>query len=54
MMPLAILIIGFFNIKLPLLSEYPEMRLITSVKEHITNLFHLRQPRKAEIGTGEE
>jgi len=49
LMPLAVLVIGFFEIKLPLVSEHPEMHLITLVKEHIIQLLHLHS-HEAETG----
>ena len=41
LMPLVVLIIGFFDIKLPFISEHPEMHLITLIKEQVAALLHL-------------
>jgi hypothetical protein len=46
LMPLAVLIIGFFDLKLPFVSEHPEMHLLTLLKESIINLFHFHHHDK--------
>lgn len=51
MMPLAVLVVGFFDIKLPFVSEHPEMHLLTLIKEHINALLHLHHYHgEGEIG----
>jgi hypothetical protein len=40
-MPLIMLIIGFFEIKLPFVSEHPEMHLLTLIKEQLSNVLHI-------------
>ncbi|MEJ7626336.1 MAG: hypothetical protein WKF35_05705 [Ferruginibacter sp.] len=52
LLPFLVLILGFVGIKLPFISQHPEMHFYTFIKEQIFNFFHIHTEDTKHHNTG--